>query len=301
MYISAAGVAVVALGFVFADGRRVRALKIVGALLVVLGFGAFHSHAPWSLLHEHLPIFRSQHVPSRFLYPAVLTLGLVAAAGLGRWVQRRRRRRWLDLAVTVVVAVLAVDIALVARKPMESAMWMVPPPIPAGRPFHFEHNPPFHYIKRDWAGPMLLSMMANTGVINCYGVPRDKKRPPSALPVTHRHYRGQVYVDGAGEASLESWSPNGIEVAVRDAEQGALLVYNMNHREGWQSNVGPVQAHRGLVAVAVPSGGSRVRIWYRPPRLAEGVGVGGLTVLLLLGLGWREHRWRNHTVRARQT
>jgi len=148
---------------------------------------------------------------------------------------------------------------------------------------------------------MLLSMMANTGVINCYGVPRDKKRPPSALPVTHRRYRGQVYVEGAGEASLQAWSPNGIEVAVRDAEQGAVLVYNMNHREGWRSDVGPVKAHRGLVSVAVPSGGSHVRLWYRPPRLGQGVGVAALTIIFLLGLGWRERRWRSHPVRARTT
>ncbi|MBW2526529.1 MAG: hypothetical protein JRI23_20275, partial [Deltaproteobacteria bacterium] len=242
MYISPVGLGVLALSFVLVEGRRERALKLVGAALVVLGFGAFHRHAPWTLLHEHLPIFRSQHVPSRFLYPAVLTLGLVAAAGLGRLVERHRRTRWLDLAVTVTVAALALDVASVSRLPMKSAMWMVPPEIPAGRTFHFEHNPPFHYRKRDWAGPMLLSMMANTGVINCYGVPRDDERPAAALPKGHRRYRGEVYVDGSGTAELTRWSPNEIEVSIRDAAPGALLVYNMNHRPGWRSDAGPVAA-----------------------------------------------------------
>jgi hypothetical protein len=43
MYISAAGVAVLVLGVVFVQGKREAALKGVGLLFVVLGFGAFHA------------------------------------------------------------------------------------------------------------------------------------------------------------------------------------------------------------------------------------------------------------------
>lgn len=295
MYVSAAGLAILAAGFVWVEGRRERALKVVGALLTLLGFGAFHPYAPWTLLHGHVPVFRSQHVPSRFLYPAVLTLALVAASGLGRWVDRHRRVRWLDLVVTLAVALLAVDIALVARLPMKSAMWMVPPEIPRGRTFHFEHNPPFHYVKRDWAGPMLLSMMANTGVINCYGVPRDPARPPAALPVRHPRYRGEAYVAGGGEAEIRRWSPNGVTVLVSDAAPGARLVYNMNYRDGWQSNVGAVSGHRGLVSVLLAEGTTEVRLWFRPPGLLAGLAIGLLTVLGLLALWWPGRsggRWR---------
>jgi len=71
------------LSFFFVHTKRAWAMKIIGAFFVVLGFGAFHEKAPWPFLHR-LPVFGSQHVPSRFLYPAVLVLGLVSPAGVGK-------------------------------------------------------------------------------------------------------------------------------------------------------------------------------------------------------------------------
>ena len=41
--------------------------------------GSFHKYAPWPLLH-HFPVFQSQHVPSRWMYPALLLLLAVTAA-----------------------------------------------------------------------------------------------------------------------------------------------------------------------------------------------------------------------------
>jgi hypothetical protein len=294
MYISWAGLTLLALGFVLTEGRREQALKLVGALLVLLGLGAFHPLAPWPLLHEHLPVFRSQHVPSRFLYPAVLVLGLVAAAGLGRIVQRRRRSMpWLDVALVVGVAAIGIDVARVAELPMKSAMWMVPRPIPAGRTFQHEQEPPFQYQKRDWAGPVLLAMMGNTGVLNCYGVPRSDDRPIAARAPTDASYQGELYLlpvpgDGGGAAStvaIASWSPNRVVAELRDARAGSTLVYNMNFREGWRSDAGPVVPHEGLVAVAVPAGARSVSFWYRPPGLGTGTLIALFTVALLLLAG----------------
>ena len=282
IYVGAAGVVVMGLGFVLVDGRRERVLKVAGAAFVLLGFGAFHPQAPWAWLHANLPVFRSQHVPSRFLYPAVLVLALVAASGIGRFIERRRvARPWLDLAAAILVLGIAVDVALVARKPMAAAMWMVPPKIPVGRPFHFTQEPPFQYRKRDWAGPMYLAMLGNTGVLNCYGTPPFDRR--GARAVTDPAYRGEVFVEGGGEAKLAAWSPNGATVEVTGAEAGALLVYNMNFDEGWRSDAGPVVNHGSGVAVRLPAGTSRVVLRYRPPGWALGLVVGLGTAV---GLGW---------------
>ena len=91
--------------------------KAVGLLFVILGFGAFHPSAPWPLLHT-LPVFRSQHVPSRFLYPAVMILGLVAAAGIGQFIMKRSRKwPWLDFVAAGLVFAAGLDIATVARSP----------------------------------------------------------------------------------------------------------------------------------------------------------------------------------------
>ncbi len=297
MYISSAGLALLALGVVFVEGRRERAYKAVGLLLLVLGFGAFHKFAPWTLLHQHVPVFKSQHVPSRFLYPAVLLLALVAAAGIGRIVDRRRRRHpWLDLALTAVVSLLALNVAQVAQKPMRDAMWMQAPDIPAGRSFHFSVNPPFQYKKRDWAGPMLLSMMANTGVLNCYGVPRAKGWTWAAAARGRRGYRGEAYLEGGAKAEVAQFSPNQIRVSLPAAAAGDVLVLNMHHRSGWHAEVSAgalgqreleVRPLRRLIAAQLPAGAREVTFWYRPPGLLLGLGLCSVTIGLLTLLWWR--------------
>jgi len=288
MYISAAGLGILILAFLFVEGRRERALKALGGLLLVLGFGAFHQWAPWTWMHEHLPVFRSQHVPSRFLYPAVLVLGLVAACGIGRFVERRRRRvKWLDFALVLGVATIGVDVARVSALPMKSAMWMEAPAIPTDKAFHFEQEPPFQYKKRDWAGPVLLAMMGNVGVLNCYGVPRSPERPIAALAHDDPRYRGETYLTGPGGAELVHWTPNSALVAVSDASADATLIYNMNYRNGWRSDAGPVVDHDGLLSVRLPAGTTLVRLWYRPPGLGLGLGIAVLTAALLLAWYWR--------------
>jgi hypothetical protein len=292
MYISTAGVAILLGALLFVQGRREAVLKAVGVLFFVLGFGSFHPEAPWTLLHRYAPVFRSQHVPSRFLYTAVLVFALVAAAGIGRFVARQRAQwPWLDAALAALLIPLAIDIALVAQKPMAAAMWMVPPDrIPRAAAFHFEQEPPFHYKRRDWAGPMYLAMLGNTGVINCYGAPPFDRK--GARPVKAPDYRGEAYVmqpsGGSIPAKVTRWSPNHVEIQVEGAEPGATLVYNMNFDEGWRSSNGPVIAHQNAVATRLSSSAATVTFSYRPPFLGAGVLTSALAVGALVMLRRRE-------------
>jgi hypothetical protein len=288
MYISTAGALVLLLGVIFVQGRREAALKAAGVLFFVLGFGAFHPEAPWTLLHKYAPVFRSQHVPSRFLYTAVLVFALVAAAGIGRFITRRRARwPWLDAAAALLVLRLAVDVGVEAQLPMTAAMWMVPPDrIPQGRPFHFEQEPPFHYKRRDWAGPMYLAMIGNTGVINCYGTPPFDRK--GARPVGAPDYKGEAWLTTKGTAKVAEWSPNHVVIDVEGAEPGALLVYNMNFDEGWRSDAGRVVSHDNALATPLQAGRSRVTLRYRPPYLGLGVLCAALAVGALVGLRRRE-------------
>jgi hypothetical protein len=292
IYIGAPLALGIAAAFVLAPGRREGALKVVGAVLVVLGLGAFAPYAPWPVLHAHAPFFRSQHVPSRFLYPALLCLGTVLASFFGGLLDRgARRRRWIAPLAAAAVLGLALDVALVARQPMASAMVLrAPEPIARAETFHFEERATLAYTPRDWAAPMYLPMRANQGVIECYGTPPFGEI--GAIARTDRRFEGEVTVLGRGAARMTQWSPNAATAAVTSAGEGAALVYNMNFDEGWHatveqagaSNQVAVHADAGRVAVDLPRGDSVVRFHYAPPGLAAGLVLGALGVLLAFAL-----------------
>jgi hypothetical protein len=291
MYISVAGFFILAFAFLLVQGKRETALKVTGAFFGVLGLGAFHPMAPWTLLHAHAPVFRSQHVPSRFLYPAVLLLALVAAAGIGRLVERQSLRRpWLDLVLVMGVLAIGVDVASVAQKPMAQAMWMVAPDnIPKNRPFHFEQEPPFQYKKRDWAGPMYLAMIGNTGVLNCYGAPPFDRK--GAIASRDPRYRGEAFLaEGSGAARVSQWSPNRVDIDVDGATAGALLVYNMNYDEGWRASAGAVENFENKVAVRLPAGTTQVTLRYVPQGFGLGLVCGLLTLAGVVVSVRRERR-----------
>ncbi|EYF02487.1 hypothetical protein [Chondromyces apiculatus] len=298
MYLGGAGLLVLAVGVALRAGPRERVLKAAGLLFVLLGFGAFHPLAPWTLLHRFLPVFRSQHVPSRFLYPAALILGVVAASALGRILMRHALRRpWLDLVAALAVLALALDIARVAQLPMRSAMWMVlPDRIREGQPFSFSQEPPYQYKRRDWAGPLYPAMLGNTGVINCYGTPPFGRK--GARATSDPAYRGEVFVEGRGEAKIVGWTFNTATVEVTGARAGDLLVYNMNYDEGWHSEDGRVVNHDASVALVLPEGAARVRLRYTPPGLGAGLILCAVTVLGLLAFGRREARLRGRAGEA---
>ncbi len=294
MYIGAPAALGIAVALLVVPGKREALLKILAVLLVLLGLGSFHAYAPWPFLHAHVPPFGSQHVPSRFLYPAVLFGGLVLASGLGRVLERRPKT---ELVAALLVAALGVDVALVAEEPMKDAMWMVAPDrIPTDRPFSFSTDPPWQYKRRDWAGPMYLAMIGNTGVIRCYGAPPFDEK--GALAKTDPRYRGEAFVDGAGSAKVASWSPNRVEIAVAGAGDGATLVYNMNFDPGWSARIAAPSGQRDAVvasdhdrlAVRVPEGTSVVTLAYTPPHLYLGLALCAVTALGLGALVARERR-----------
>jgi hypothetical protein len=284
IYVGVAGVALLVLAVIFGRGAREYALKILGLLCLLLGFGAFHEAAPWTLLHQ-LPVFASQHVPSRFHYPMLLLLGAVAVATLGRWLEPALRRRpWLDLLLLVPVGLFAFDLVSVSRVPFAQAFWMEAPVIRPAE--HFEHvqNPPVNYVRRDWAAPVLLSMMANTGVIKCYGLPEGER---GALAADTAGYRGPAYVEhGEGKAEIVEWSPNRARVRVSGAKPGVLVVYNMNYDKSWNANGVPALEFEGAVAHELEVGENEIEFGYFPRTLSWSV---PLALLALVGCFVRRH------------
>jgi hypothetical protein len=281
---------------VAATGPRAVVLKAAGLLFFLLGAGAFHPKAPWTLLHT-LPAFSSQHVPTRFLFPAVLLLMLVFATLVARSLDPLiRRRPWIDVALLVPVYFVAMDIVGVGRKSTEHVFFMVAPPIQPRPEFHQAAVSPYNYTPGDWSGSTLLGMFANTGVVGCYGVPDDLVR--GAIPETSNEYHGETHLvskDGVpvGNARIVEWTTNRATVEYDQAPPGALLVYNMNYDPEWRVNGVPAVPYKSTVATSVSAGSGRVKFSYYPRTLNVALLVFVLTLTIAVQ-GWRRsgHRAR---------
>lgn len=289
LYVGAVPLGALLLGALFARGPRAQAIRLLGLLALLLGLGAFHPHSPWALLHR-APIFSSLHVPSRFHLVMVLLLAVSFAAWAGERLERALRRApWLDLVLLLPVAAIVADVAREARGGVAHAFWMQAPDAIERAPA-FEHRrlPAVEYVRRDWAKPVLLPMLANRGVVECYGIPESF--PVGAIPVEDPRYRGMAEVaDGPGQATVTEWSPNRAVVEVRGAEPGALVVYDMNCERSWRADGVPALEHERRVAARLRPGATTVEFRYRPRRL----GAGLLVCLLTLGViavEWRRSR-----------
>lgn len=288
MYISLPAVVLLGLGLLLVQGKREAALKVASVMLGLLGFGAFHPLAPWNLLHAFVPLFKSQHVPSRFLYPALLLLALVIATGMGRLIEKiSRTSAWIDPLVALLVLFLAYDVAKIAQLPMKQSMWMVPPDNLQPGEFSFSQEATIHYQKRDWAQPLYLAMLANRGVIQCYGAPPFERL--GALALTNPKYRGEVFVaDGRGQVTITHRTFNTATLHVDNASDGALVVFNMNFDEGWSASAGTVVNQDNRVAVRIPAGTRDIVLRFRPRSFVPGLLVGLWTLLVCASAVRRE-------------
>lgn len=296
-YIGWAACAGLLVGVIGARGLRERALKWLAAVLLVLSLGAFHEYAPWSLLHEYVPIFMSQHVPSRWLYPALLVFGLLTAAWAERWLARSSRRGWLELASLIVVSVIAADIALEAQGPLRGGFWMQMPSVTRhGQPYHQLRRAPreLRYRRDDYAPPSVPAILANVGVIECVSFPglnvwaKNADGIIEGLGAIGRDeagYRGEVYLESSrGEALLRRWTPNAVEIGLVGLTAPDRLVLNQNYDPGWSADGAPTESWQDKVSVRVAPGRASVTFRYRPPLWTASLLVFAATVGLLLAV-----------------
>jgi hypothetical protein len=285
MYVGWGVVAAVCLGLLAGRGTREAPLRWVGLVLLALGFGAFDAWAPWPLLH-HVPIFKSQHVPSRWMYPSLLLLLALTASALERLLVRSgRARAWLEVALLAAVAGVAYDVATVSR---EATTHMFARPMPAvpetTGPFHTEHRLPRELAyEYEWSPASLTAEMANIGTIECGTFPAfhhqyrdDRGHIPGlgARGVGDPDYRGEAFVaDGPGTATITRWTPNAMTVEVRGANPGTRVVLDQNYDPGWSANGTATESWHDTVAATVPSADATIVFRYRPPTFWPGVAV----------------------------
>ena len=301
MYVGWAVVVFVLVGGAVARGAREHALRWAGALTFTLGLGAFHPDAPWTLLHQ-VPVFKSQHVPSRWMYPALLLLVVCAAAGAEAALRRTAwMRSWLELAALAGVAWIARDVAHVARQPITHMFATRMPTAPDSTgPFHSEqHLPASLMYQAEWAPPSLPAVLANIGTTDCGTFPafhnyfRDRN---GNVPGLGAHgagdpkYKGEAYVaEGTGQADLVSFTPNEMTVVVHDAQPGEHVVLNQNYDPGWKGNGVRAIEWSETVAARIDSPSQTFVLRYRPSTLWVGL---ALFIATASGILWSALRAR---------
>jgi hypothetical protein len=292
MYIGLPSVMAILVGSLAARGARERSLRIAGVLALLVAFGAFSDYAPWTLLHR-APPFSSQHVPTRWMMPALLLLAAVAASSAERLLAGTRRARWaLEIGATFVVAFVVRDLCAGARTPITHAFQRSMPTVADSvTPFRTVHHvpPELDYDPDEWSPSTLSAVVANIGTIDCntfhgfsnYTRGRNRRSPGmGAYGEGDALYRGEVYLaDGPGTAKIVHWTPNDVVVQVDGAHPGDRVVLDQNWDPGWSANGVAAPAWHDAVSALVAAPSATVRFRYRPPTLILGLTVFTLCLL----------------------
>ena len=302
MYVGWVPAVLLVLGLVWPAPRGELVLRLTGVIALVLGFGAFHELSPWTLLHQ-LSLFRSQHVPTRWLYPAILLLGVTTASALGRLLDRLARRQHLDLALLGGCLLLAVDIGRESSIPMQRAFWMEPRQVPAAPAFEQLERVPraLQYRRRDYAPEALPAVMAGIGVLQCtlhaslnIWAPKDRDGRPLGMGARGKgtkQYRGEAFTaSGSGTARIVSFSPRRIEVEVTGATAGDRVVLNQNFDPGWSVDGTPAESYRDTISAPLSAPSGRLVFSFWPRGLTGGLVVFALTLATAAGVYWRRAR-----------
>jgi hypothetical protein len=277
------------LAAIYARGPRENALRVMGIGAGLLGFGAFHPYAPWTLLHR-MPVFTDLHVPSRFFIVMVLLFAILFAAWLAVPVERLLAQYpWLDLVLLLPIASLVWDLSQESQRCIGQAFWLQAPDNIIATPV-FEHHKELaaRYLHEDpeQQPSLLLSMIANQGAIDATPVP--DRYPIYARAAEHRQYRGMVtLLRRRGRATIVDWSPNRAVVRLEGERAGDILEYNMNYDPSWRANGSPAIEHRHRVATRLKGGEATVVFEYWPRRLALGLALFLSTVVGVAAWGGR--------------
>lgn len=315
MYLGWPLVLVLLAGTLLARGRRETAMIWAGSALGLIALGRFGEHSPWAFIHK-LPVFDSQHVPSRALYPTLLPFACVAASSWDRLLRERpwtaRTRFVVDVALLAALAVVAFRMEKVSRQPLAIAFRMVPPSITdsTGSFVMHQHVPAeVDYQSGWWCPSALPNEIANFGTTDCGtwhalfnpGQRTENRRAQGlgARGTGDPEYHGEAYLaEGVGTAAIAHWTPNAVTVTVHGARPGDHLVLNENWDPGWLADGRSAENRKDAVSVTLASGEQTVDFRYRPPRLWLGMALMFLAIAALAGGSALKTRAAQWTARA---
>jgi hypothetical protein len=198
-----------------------------------LAMGAQHWTQPSTWLSSW-PVFSTMHMVSRWRIPAMLGLGLAAAAELQSWRLLPRLRPLIP----VLASAILVDLALYAHQLLPAAFSLPPSAqISPGPPLGHSYQVSLEFCQTPEG-----TSQAYPAVKNGYGVIRgyqplltyDRRRPTIRLWRGHPNYKGEYQVDGQPIVPA-SWSPNHVAFTV---PPNAQVTLNANPGSWWWLETG---------------------------------------------------------------
>ena len=254
-------------------------------VFLTLATGESARYSPWSLLHA-LPIFSSSRVPSRFLIPFTLAVGMLASFGSEAIL--KRFKTWGVYVVGLTLCAMLVDFWQVSVSNLRYV-------VSGDLPDLVAVSPSFRQVRDQSNTYMLATSLADEGSLNCdeytaIGTPAAGFNEPT--------YRGEQYLLGAGSVTLLRWTPNRLEYTV-DAQAPTVMVVNQNYDPWWRVTSGPGQtfSQDGLLAVQVPKGKSRIVLRYISIAAICGLVISILTALAaFLLFRWESRRAISHAI-----
>jgi hypothetical protein len=258
------------------SGRLKTLPWLVAAIVcLLLGLGDYGPYSAFALL-QRLPLCSNIGFPTRFLYPCVFAVGVLAAYGAD--FVCRNAGRWGPRAVCALLVIGLAD------------AWLVGPP----NLRYLYHDPapevmyPYPLFRQFWSDNtqvMTQYNLANLGAVNCYGTANISS---NVIGYNQANYSGEYYVVGPGTVSEIEWTPDQLSYRV-SAEAPAELVVNQNYYPGWRvvHGSGDLESRGGLLAVRLPAGSQEVTLRFRPRHLAVSI------TLTLLGVIATILLWKN--------
>ncbi len=261
--------------FLYRSVRRVLApLIFVGIVFFAIGLSALGAN-PLELL-PYIKELRNQH---RVFIMVLFVISLLAAAGLSRitrfipFAKTRTMRHAIQVGIILFVLV---DLFITTKPLLLQGYPHLPDTSRQDIPFidssfvQARGNNPYRTVKQNrGAATFCPAILYAWQDVDSVTIIQDAD-----------YYRGEVYVDGDGQAEITKFSPNILHLKANVAS-GDIII-NYKHHEGWESSAGEVfQADNGLLAIKISPGDYDIVLAYHAPGFPAGL---GLTIAALAGI-----------------
>jgi hypothetical protein len=239
---------------------------------LLLTAGDFSRLMPAAWL-QHVPLFSSFRLPSRYTVAFGL-FGALAAAAVLRTLGTRLVWNRMRLAAASIICIIAVlQLAVVNGAHFRQSFPL--PPLDAGfRVLRGTGTLDREHFVNPYQpnAPMLHALMNDQAVMWCYEALQLKRGADDQRPL--------VWTVGPAQVSSTAFTPNRVRFSVIGGGEPTKVFLNQNYAPGWRSDAGPVrldpQAGGRMYVELSPGRTGRFFFAFAPPGL-----IAGATILLL--------------------